>query len=197
MALIDALIDKVADPALRQALRDQVSTLLVKHSYGLVYQQHKPETVELPNYKVRRGCKVRPVNVDSEDLYDVLRVDGVDLICLTQSDTPETRTFKRSEVVVVREFGEPIYPGLKSVGRIDEGGDKPPHLIVNAENFHALETLLYTHEKKSTRFTLIRRTTPGIETGSTTTTTSTRLTSSVTVSGLPLWSGASHCRGAC
>ena len=29
---------------------------------------------------------------------------------------------------------------------MERGGDKPPHLVINAENFHALETLLYTHE---------------------------------------------------
>lgn len=51
MALIDALIDKIADPALRQALREQISTMLIKQSFGLVYQQHKPETVDLPHYK--------------------------------------------------------------------------------------------------------------------------------------------------
>jgi len=45
VALIDALIEKVADPALRQALRNQIDTMLAKQSFGLVYQQHKPETV--------------------------------------------------------------------------------------------------------------------------------------------------------
>ncbi len=59
MAHIDALADKVADPALRAALREQVATLLDKRSFGLVFQEHRPETVELPQHRVRRGGKVR------------------------------------------------------------------------------------------------------------------------------------------
>jgi len=148
MALIDALIDKIADPALRQALRDQISTMLMKQSFGLVYQQHKPETVELPQYKVRRGSKVRIPSEATDDLYDVERVEGGTVTIVSQSVEPERWEIERSEVVVVREFGEPIYPGLRSVGTVSEGGEKPPHLVINAENFHALETLLYTHENK-------------------------------------------------
>ena len=49
MAHIDSLIDKVADPSLRQMLREQVDGMLNKKSFGLVFQAHKPETVELPN----------------------------------------------------------------------------------------------------------------------------------------------------
>ena len=147
MALIDALIDKVADPALRQALREQIETMLVKKSFGLVYQQHKPETVELPNYQVRRGCKVRLLAED-ESLYLVTGVDGTKVTVQTMTDQPEERDVELDDLVVVREFGEAIYPGLKSVGSVSNGGDKPPHLVINAENFHALETLLYTHENK-------------------------------------------------
>jgi adenine-specific DNA-methyltransferase len=47
------------------------------------------------------------------------------------------------ELVVVRDFGESIYPGLKIVGQISEGSSKPCHTIINGENYHALETLLY------------------------------------------------------
>jgi adenine-specific DNA-methyltransferase len=48
-------------------------------------------------------------------------------------------------LVVVAEFRDPIYPGLVSTGRVERGGDKPFHTVINAENFHALETLLFTH----------------------------------------------------
>ncbi len=46
------------------------------------------------------------------------------------------------------EFRDPIYPGLVSTGRVERGGDKPFHTVINAENFHALQLLLYTHEGK-------------------------------------------------
>ena len=53
-----------------------------------------------------------------------------------------------NDLVVVREFGRPIFPGLRCVGRVERGGDKPYHAVINAENFNALETLLYTCEGK-------------------------------------------------
>ncbi|MDO3394911.1 DNA methyltransferase [Nocardioides sp. SOB44] len=145
MALIDALIDKVADRELRQALRDQVDSILNKQSFGLVYQQHKPETVELPRFQVRKGCKVRAPS-KGEDLYLVERVNGETVTIATMTDEPKRLDISREQLVVVREFGEPIYPGLHPVGQVSEGGEKRPHVVINAENFHALETLLYTHE---------------------------------------------------
>lgn len=148
MAHIDALIDKVADPALRQALRDQVDTLLDKQSFGLVYQPHKPETVELPKYRVSRGCKVRIRADDDGQLYKVERATAASATIVTLNEAAERQQRPVGELVVVREFGEPIYPGLKSLGRVDRGDDKPAHVVINAENFHALETLLYTYEEQ-------------------------------------------------
>ncbi|MHA7658407.1 site-specific DNA-methyltransferase [Mycobacterium sp. ML2] len=148
MALVDALIDKVSDPALRRALRDQIDTMLMKQSFGLVYQQHKPETVELPHYQVRPGCKVRITSETTDTLYLVEKLVGATATIASIAEKPERWEIDRNEVVVVREFGEPIYPGFRSLGKVVAGGAKPPHLVINAENFHALETLLYTHENK-------------------------------------------------
>lgn len=50
--------------------------------------------------------------------------------------------------VVVAEFRDPIYPGLVSTGKVERGGDKPFHTVINGENYHALQALLYTHEGK-------------------------------------------------
>ncbi len=76
MAHIDALVDKVADPALRAALREHVDSLLQKRSFGLVFQEHRPETVELPQHRVRRGCKVRVWNELDQVLYRVDKISG-------------------------------------------------------------------------------------------------------------------------
>ena len=53
-----------------------------------------------------------------------------------------------ADLAVVAEFRDPIYPGLASTGKVQRGGDKPFHTVINAENFHALQLLLYTHEGK-------------------------------------------------
>ena len=49
---------------------------------------------------------------------------------------------------MVAEFDDKIYPGLVETGRVERGGDKPFHTVINAENFHALEMLTYTHRGK-------------------------------------------------
>ncbi len=72
-----------------------------------------------------------------------------DLLPLRDSkDGQETATRAVEDLVVVAEFRDPIYPGLVSTGRVHRGGDKPFHAVINAENFHALQVLLYTHEGK-------------------------------------------------
>jgi CheY-like chemotaxis protein len=52
---------------------------------------------------------------------------------------------------VVAEFRDPIYPGLVSTGKVERGGDKPFHTVINAENFHALQALLFTHRGQGRR----------------------------------------------
>src|SRR5581483_11126587 len=104
--------------------------MLNKQSFGLVYQQHKPETVELPHYEVRRGCKVR-VRSDADDqLYLVERLTGAKATVVALNEEAERWDVALQDLVVVREFGEAIYPGLKSLGSVDRGGDKPPHIVI-------------------------------------------------------------------
>jgi adenine-specific DNA-methyltransferase len=57
--------------------------------------------------------------------------------------------FPVADLVVVRSFGDAIYPALVPVDRVERGGpDKPWHVVINAENFHALQLLLYCYEGK-------------------------------------------------
>lgn len=53
------------------------------------------------------------------------------------------------ELVVVKDFNVPIYPGLHPLGEVRRGGDdKSAHVVIEGENYYVLETLLYTHERK-------------------------------------------------
>lgn len=61
------------------------------------------------------------------------------------ADTPEHRVVLLEDLVVVAEFRDRIFPGLVETGRVERGGDKPFHTVINAENYHALEMLTYTH----------------------------------------------------
>lgn len=128
--------------------------------FGLNFERHILETVELPDPPVRRGDKVRflpergqkPRSADGR-LWRVGRIrqtnDGrvADLFCKQGPEAnQEIATRAVDDLVVVAEFRDPIYPGLVSTGKVDRGADKPVHTVINAENFHALQVLLYTEE---------------------------------------------------
>ena len=61
---------------------------------------------------------------------------------------PESWSVIVRDLVVVAEFRDHMYPGLVETGRVENGGGKPFHTVINAENFHALEMLTYTHHRK-------------------------------------------------
>lgn len=147
MAAIDDLIARVADPDLRAALQEQARRLTSRREFGLVFQDHLPERVEVPGLRARRGDLVRLRGGD-ELLLVTAAAQGVLTVAPTDAEDGEPTTVPSSDVVVVKDFGQPIYAGLKPLASIARGGDKPSHVVIQGENYYALETLLYTHEGK-------------------------------------------------
>ena len=143
---LDVLLEKVADEGLRADLRAAVDKVRAKRSFGLVFESHLPERVRLPDYPVRRGTKVVR-RTDKRD--EPMKVESVRRGQATVVTGHGSRdAVPVDDLVVVAEFGEPVYPGLASVGSIRRGGDKPAHVVINAENHHALEMLQFTHAGK-------------------------------------------------
>jgi adenine-specific DNA-methyltransferase len=144
--ILDGLLGRIQDPSLREALQVEVNRLRSTKDFGLVFEKHMPENVRLYSHPVRRGLRVEERSGKTEATWLVKRVrDGK--ATLVDADGRES-VRDIDELVVIRQFGEPIYPGLTSVGRIERGGDKPFHTVINGENYHALETLLYAYEGK-------------------------------------------------
>lgn len=147
-----------SDPALAADLEREIKHLTERRAFGLNFERHTPETVELPGRKVRRGDKVRILpargearTADSDVLWrvDAISRDGDTRTAeLIRLDGEEGSAADVNDVVVVAEFRDPIYPGLVSTGKVERGGDKPFHTVINAENYHALQTLLFTHRGK-------------------------------------------------
>ena len=142
--ILDGLLGRIDDPALRDALTAEVARLRDTKDFGLVFERHLPENVRLYSHPVRRGCNVQDRAANDDTTWHVRRVTDGDAV-LVSSDGDET-TRPVAELVVVRQFGEPIHPGFKRVGSVERGGAKPFHTVINGENYHALETLLYTCE---------------------------------------------------
>lgn len=148
------------DAQLGADLEKEFSALTKRRSFGLVFERHQPEAVELPGQPIRRGAKVRVLQPRGETTKGdsrMWRVDSIEpnfagkqiaqLIEIVR-DSPERMTAPTEDLVVVAEFDDKIYPGLVETGRVARGGDKPFHTVINAENFHALEMLTYTHRGK-------------------------------------------------
>ncbi|MCU1544770.1 MAG: hypothetical protein JWM50_2635, partial [Microbacteriaceae bacterium] len=156
---IDMDIASIEDPNLRRRIAASFERLRTKTEYGLVFERHKPESVVLHGQTVREDRYATPRSDPSPQ--NAFRVLSIDEGAATLQPVDENfRSFGQmttaplGELVPVARFGDPIFPGLiKSsedvLGAVDENGNptKPFHTVINGENFHALETLLYAYER--------------------------------------------------
>lgn len=150
---------KAKDPALGAELEREFKVLSSRRSFGLNFERHRPESVELPGRPIRKGDKVRilpprgEAGKGDQRLWKVLairRENGkrlADLATIYEIETAQTSVVT-DDLIVVAEFKDYIYPGLVSTGSVERGGDMPSHTVINGENFHALEALTYTHRGK-------------------------------------------------
>lgn len=151
---LEALVQRVAelDAALASDITVQLNHAARDREFGLVFNRHLPEMVELYGRTVRRGDKVHLVNSTDKRTWVVRKTHGrggdrtADLV--STEATADTCEAPVNELVVVADFDDPIYPGLHSTHRIERGGDKPTQVVINAENYHALSALQFTHTEK-------------------------------------------------
>ena len=148
---------KAKDPDLGGELEKEFKALSSRRAFGLNFERHAPENVELPGRPIRKGDKVRilpergTTKKGDQRLWVVRKVqkEKVGKIAILELlDGDETETASLEDLVVVAEFRDYIYPGLKSTGKVERGGDKPFHTVINGENYHALEALTFTHRGK-------------------------------------------------
>lgn len=154
MAHVDNLIERIPDPHLRAQIAEEVAKLVEHKDFGLVFQRHLPEDLEVPGTRPRRGDMVR-LRADPEKQNHVVLAtkDGrVTIIAVDAAkqtiDGSKPSVHAYDDVVVVKDLSMPVYPGLQVIGEINRGGDKPTHVVIEGENYYTLETLLYTHERK-------------------------------------------------
>ena len=150
---------KAKDAALGQELEREFKVLSSRRSFGLNFERHRPERVELSGRPVRKGDKVHilpprgSTAKGDQRLWKVRaleRANGNRLarLDLLGENEGERQAVAVDDLVVVAEVADYIYPGLVRTGRVERGGDKPFHTVINGENFHALEALTFTHRGK-------------------------------------------------
>jgi adenine-specific DNA-methyltransferase len=179
LSAIHDLIGQIGDPRLRERLAAEWKAASTGKKFGLVFEDHLPELLPLPKAKPRRGDLICRRQGALTDVWQVKSVRGGVVACVKpQRDhlpspasgggvggegrseptraTAETVSFAVDEVMVVREFGEPIFPSLVPVDAVEnsprpQAGDgsgvraAPWHTLIEADNYHALQLLDYLY----------------------------------------------------
>jgi adenine-specific DNA-methyltransferase len=148
---------KSKDTQLGADLEREFKALSTRLPFGLNFERHSPEAVELPLRPIRKGDKVRvlpprgSVKKGDQRLWQVKSINKAQKTAeleLMGVETVEIQTVALDDLVVVAEFRDSIYPGLVSTGKVERGGDRPFHTVINGENYHVLKALTYTHRGK-------------------------------------------------
>ena len=148
MALLQDLIQQIDDPALKERILKETNKLLKQKKFGLVFEEHLPECTPLYDVPIRVGSKVALKTGYVSDIYSVINIDGEDVQC-DRRETHEQKIFKLDELVTVAEFGEAIYPTLKSIDTVENAPDSDLwHTLIEADNYHALQLLEYLYAEK-------------------------------------------------
>jgi adenine-specific DNA-methyltransferase len=147
---------EASDAATAKELSRHIDTLQSRRQFGLNFERHIPESVALPGRSISVGDKVRflsprgQTEAESDATWlvtDITGPTGKRTVSLIDPRTKIEASRALEDVVFVADFRDPIYPGLAPSGEpVLRGGDKPFHTVINAENYHALEAMLFTYQ---------------------------------------------------
>jgi adenine-specific DNA-methyltransferase len=147
MALIEDKISEIRDPALRASLLAEVKKLKSEKKFGLVFEEHIPELAAIYAVPIRPQATVARKTGNLNETYFVERVEG-DTATVIKDASGAKETLPLADLVVIKRFGEPIYPALFPVAQVERGDDAPSHTIIEADNYHALQLLQYAYAGK-------------------------------------------------
>ena len=149
MAAIQDLLQQITDDNLRNRLRQEFDALMKKKKFGLVWEEHIPESTLLPEETVSVNSMVARKKGETKCLYIVRSIaDGI-AQCVTLADDTKEELIPVAELSVAVRFGEPVYPYLKSMDKVCRAENSPLwHTIIEADNYHALQLLDYLYRGK-------------------------------------------------
>lgn len=152
---INDLIDRVEKLDGGSELARDLRKFVNKRRLGLVYEESKPEYVRLTSKPVVEGdlVNVLPPRGTMEDMSgddesdEIWVVESIDdeSAHLVELEGDGTCNVVYEDLVAVARFDQTIYCGLAETGRVERGGDKPYHVVINGENYHALELMLFPY----------------------------------------------------
>lgn len=148
MAAIDDLISQISDESLRERIRAEIKRANKQKKFGLVYEEHLPESTPLYDVPVKKRSIVAKKNGEITDLLYVESITDRQATCISKT-TKERAVYPVSALVSVAQFGEPIYPYLKPIDTVCNAPDSDLwHTLIEADNYHALQLLAYLYAGK-------------------------------------------------
>ena len=132
---------KAKDSQLGANLEREFKLLSSRLPFGLNFERHSPEAVELPLRPVRKGDKVRvlpdrgSVIKGDQRLWQVKAIHKATKVAeleLLDTAEPEMQSVPLADLIVVAEFRDTIYPGLVSTGRLRAAATSPSTLSSTA-----------------------------------------------------------------
>ena len=153
MARIEEKIAEIADKTLRQTIAEEVAKLKKTTRFGLVFEEHQPEVVPIYGKRIKRGERVAQKTGNLSEIWRVVSVKDGQALCeleKTAKAAVGTReSFPTQQLVVIRSMGETIYPSLTPVDSVSNGDPAAPHhVLIEADNYHALQLLVFPYEGK-------------------------------------------------
>lgn len=150
MAAINDLISQIQDESLRNRIQEEVNKMAKQKKFGLVFEEHLPESTPLYDMPIKKGSNVMlRDSKDDKSIYVVLKVEGDTAVCVKPEQKDEAITFELKDIVRVAEFGESIYPYLKPLDSVCNAPDSDLwHTLIEADNYHALQLLEYLYAGK-------------------------------------------------
>lgn len=155
MAAIHDLLKQIEDPRLRDRISREYETATRHKKFGLVFEQHLPELVPIYKATPRRGDLVAMRGDPLTEVWRVRRIesDAATLIRPRQAGERESAgerlTVPLTDLLVVKQFGDPIFPTLTPIDLVQNGpADAPWHTLIEADNYHALQLLEYLYSGK-------------------------------------------------
>lgn len=160
MSAIHDLIAQVSDPRLRERLAAEWARASKEKKFGLVFEDHLPELLPLYKARPRRGDLVCRRDGSLKDVWQVQQVKDGMATCIKPGHAAQASPSRATEhgvalepvqwavdeLLVVRQFGEPIFPSLVPVDVVANGpADAPWHALIEADNYHALQLLEYLY----------------------------------------------------
>ncbi|MTH53530.1 site-specific DNA-methyltransferase [Bacillus mangrovi] len=148
MALLEDKIDQIPIPELRNIIKNEVKNLKRRKRFGVVFEQHIPEVVPIFSAPITIRSTVAKKNDNLSETYRVKEISDNTAVIVKDSDG-SIEVASIESIVIIKQFGDPIYPALVKVDEVrNVYGSSLNHVLIEADNYHALQLLEYMYPNK-------------------------------------------------